>query len=293
MREFARKHNFAPASRPPVLSPSEQAASRRHARQPLVAAGEAVTALPPGFAQRPPSVAVFSLAAGVGKTCLTATLGRALSALGEQVLLVDTAPAGSLPPYFGASKGRPGVVRTFSPNPFSPSGLVGLENRKNMQLLNLEAERFPLLESGQDWMLGKLVHEGRGLSRLLIDIATAGPELRRLLLLRPVILVPMLPELEAIAGLDSIESLLSQPAPDGGEAQVFFVLNQFDVASAQHQQVRDMLQAQLGDRLLPWVIHRSAAVSEALAESMTVMDYAPDSPAAEDYRELAAWLHQH
>ena len=39
-------------------------------------------------------VAVFSLAGGVGKTCLVATLGRALAALGEHVLLADTAVCG-------------------------------------------------------------------------------------------------------------------------------------------------------------------------------------------------------
>jgi cellulose biosynthesis protein BcsQ len=39
-------------------------------------------------------MAVFSLAGGVGKTSLVATLGRALSARGERVLLVDTAAYG-------------------------------------------------------------------------------------------------------------------------------------------------------------------------------------------------------
>ena len=48
----------------------------------------------------PPVVAVFSLAGGVGKTCLVATLGRALAALGEHVLLADTAACGLLPLLF-------------------------------------------------------------------------------------------------------------------------------------------------------------------------------------------------
>ena len=33
-----------------------------------------------------------------------------------------------------------------------------------------------------------------------------------------------------------------------------------------------------------------SAVSEALAEGMTVIDYAPHSEAAEAYRNLAGWL---
>ena len=64
---------------------------------------------------RTPVLAVFSLAGGVGKTSLVATLGRALSRMGEKVLLTDTTSHGLLPFYFGASELRQGVVRTFSP----------------------------------------------------------------------------------------------------------------------------------------------------------------------------------
>src|SRR5208283_5202769 len=64
---------------------------------------------------RAPVVAIFSLAGGVGKTSLVATLGRALSARGERVLLVDTTPFGLLPFFFGARDQRLGLLRTFSP----------------------------------------------------------------------------------------------------------------------------------------------------------------------------------
>ncbi len=70
----------------------------------------------------------------------------------------------------------------------------------------------------------------------------------------------------------------------------FYLLNQFDASSPLHLDVRAMLQQQLGDRLLPFVLRRSSAVSEALAEGMTVIDYAPGSAVAEDYWDLAGWL---
>ena len=50
------------------------------------------------------------------------------------------------------------------------------------------------------------------------------------------------------------------------------------------------MRQQLGDRLLPFAIRRSPGVSEALAEGMTVMDYAPESPVAADYLNLVSWL---
>jgi cellulose biosynthesis protein BcsQ len=42
--------------------------------------------------------------------------------------------------------------------------------------------------------------------------------------------------------------------------------------------------------LLPFVIRRSASVPEALAEGMTVMDYAPEAAVAGDFMNLASWL---
>jgi hypothetical protein len=76
----------------------------------------------------------------------------------------------------------------------------------------------------------------------------------------------------------------SQPGIARGVARVgrgtLYLLNQFDASSPLHLDVREMLQQQLGDRLLPFVLRRSSAVSEALAEGMTVIDYAPDSPVA-------------
>ncbi len=64
---------------------------------------------PAPTAARAPAIAIFSLAGGVGKTSLVATLGRALSARGERVLLVDTAAYGLLPFFFGARDQRPGL----------------------------------------------------------------------------------------------------------------------------------------------------------------------------------------
>jgi cellulose biosynthesis protein BcsQ len=67
------------------------------------------------------------------------------------------------------------------------------------------------------------------------------------------------------------------------------VINQFDAALPLHLDVREVLRRQLGDRLLPFVISRAPAVSEALADGMTVVDYAPDSVITKDYLSVANW----
>ncbi len=242
----------------------------------------------PSLEDRPPMVVVFSLAGGVGKTCLVATLGRALAAMGEHVLLADTAAYGPLPLYFGSREFKPGVVRTFSP----PGG----ENDAPVQVLTLEPERYPGDGADEhDPLLGELGRDGRDASRILVDIGTASRQVtRRLLLLRPTILIPILPDISSVATVQALEAFLfnpaNQPHRERQTGAVFYLLNQFDASSPLHLDVRETLQQQLGDRLLPLVLRRSSAVSEALAEGTTVIDYAPGSTVAEDYMHLAAWL---
>jgi cellulose synthase operon protein YhjQ len=237
----------------------------------------------------PPVLSVLSLAGGVGKTCLVATLGRALAALGERVLLADTAAVGLLPFYFGSREFRPGVVRTFSPPASAPGSALGSETDAPVQVLNLQAERYPTKGHEHDALLGELLRDGRGTSRILVDVATASREVTsRLLVLRPTVLVPVLPDMSSVASLGLLQVLLADD--DGVPSATVYLLNQFDASVRLHVDVRAALQQQMGDRLLPFVLRRSSAVSEALADGMTVIDYAPDSEAAEDYRSLADWL---
>jgi cellulose synthase operon protein YhjQ len=265
--------------------PVDGVAARWYALRSIFAPPEVVTT--PSLEDRPPMVAVFSLAGGVGKTCLVATLGRALAAFGERVLLADTAAYGPLPLYFGSRDFKPGVVRTFSP----PGG----ENDAPVQVLTLEPERYPGDGADEhDPLLGELGRDGRGASRILVDIGTASRQVtRRLLLLRPTILIPILPDISSVATVRSLEAFLFNPVNQHRDQETggaFYLLNQFDASSPLHLDVRETLQQQLGDRLLPLVLRRSSAVSEALAEGTTVIDYAPGSAVAEDYMHLAGWL---
>jgi cellulose biosynthesis protein BcsQ len=97
--------------------------------------------------------------------------------------------------------------------------------------------------------------------------------------------------MNSVISLQAVERLFRAKTGSGGRPlQPYYVLNQFDTALALHLDVREVLRRQLGDRLLRVAIRRSPMVSEALAEGMTVLDYAPDAPVAQDYREVASWL---
>jgi len=236
---------------------------------------------------RTPVLAVFSLAGGVGKTSLVATLGRALSGRGERVLLVDTSSFGLLPFYFGAHDQRPGVLRTFSPP--GPGG------DSPIQMIALDSETIGPEATSQDVFGLEIARYSGGVSRVLIDLATAsGAIVRRALRFSPMILVPILPDMNSVVSVGAIDAFFQHNGmANGSSALPYYLLNQFDAALPLHLDVREVLRQQLGDRMLPFTLRRTAAVSDALAEGMTVMDYAPNSTAAEDFNNLAGWLKSH
>jgi len=231
-----------------------------------------------------PVLAVFSLAGGVGKTSLVATLGRALSSAGEKVLLTDTTSHGLLPFYFGASELKPGVVRTFAPPVGSADAPIHLLS-------------FDLLGKGgdleaQEWLAEELTRNGQGMQRVLVDLSPSVPwVLKRVARMNSIVIVPMAPDMSSVISLNIVERFFADVTDANGKlVHPRYLLNGFDASQPLHLDVREVLRQQLGDRLLPFVIRRSPAVSEALAEGMTVMDYAPETAVAGDVLNLASWL---
>jgi cellulose synthase operon protein YhjQ len=274
-----------PPSTEALLQSRERVASRWFALKGVFEKGPGEPGVSPTPERdgRVPSVGVFSLAGGVGKTTIVATLGRALSEYGERVLLVDATTYGLLPFYFGARELRRGAVRTFSP----PGGSTDAP----IHMVSVDRDNLSQDASGEDAMVTEVRRFSRGSNRILADLATAsGPLLRRFLRFSPTLLVPLAPDMNSVVSLNLLQSFLNSNADsDAPPVKPYFLLNQFDVSLPLHLDVREVLREQLGDRLLPFVLRRSATVSEALAEGMTVVDYAPNSPVAEDFMALANW----
>ena len=233
-----------------------------------------------------PMLCVLSISGGVGKTSIVATLGRALSSLGEKVMLADTNVHGILPYYFGAREHRPGAVRTFSPPPGSSDAPV--------VLVSYDADGRGSDERGQKRLVEDLYHRAEEVERVLVDAGVNSVWLAKTLAgANPRILVPVAPDMNSVLGTQAVERLFQDVAgADGRPIKPYYVLNQYDPTMPLHLDVREVLRQFLGDRLLPIMLHRSPAVSEALAEGMTVMDYAPRTPIATDYMNLAKWVRQ-
>ncbi len=284
------------ASPPPVASQSSVADTLQHSRERVAARWFALKGVFEQPGQEPevipvrqketrtPVLAVFSLAGGVGKTSLVATVGRSLSSMGEKVLLTDTTSHGLLPFYFGASELRQGAVRTFSP----PSGSTDAP----IYLVSYDVDYKAADDESQELLAEEIISNSRGTHRILLDLTVSSSWIvRHMSRMNPTILVPVAPDMNSVISLQTVEKFFSGINDgDGRPLQPYYVLNQFDTSLPLHLDVREVMRRQLGDRLLPFVIRRAPAVSEALAEGMTVVDYAPDAPVAEDYLNLATWL---
>jgi cellulose synthase operon protein YhjQ len=233
---------------------------------------------------RAPLLTVFSLAGGVGKTSLVATLGRALSSTGERVLLTDTTSHGLLPFYFGASELRPGAVRTFSPPAGSPDAPI--------YLVSYDVNQKTGDAAAQEWLDEEMTKNGRNMQRVLVDLTPGGAWVaRKLARMNSTMLVPVAPDMNSVISLQGVEKFFAGMVDgDGRPVSPFYLLNQFDASLPLHLDVREVMRQQLGERLLPFAIRRSPGMSEALAEGMTVMDYAPESAVAADYMNLVSWL---
>lgn len=274
-----------PAPEDTLQGSRDRLTSRWFALNNLFSGGPApAEAVPAATVQRAPVLAVFSLAGGVGKTSLVATLGRSLSARGERVLLVDTAAYGLLPFFFGARDQRPGVLRTFT--------APGTSGDAPIQMITIDPESLTPDLGQQETLTQEISRHARGAGRVIIDLATAsGATTRRVLRMAPTVLVPVVPDMSSVVSVSSIDSFFQHNVSGSGQpVRPCYVLNQFDPSLPLHLDVREVLREQLGDRLLPFALRRTPAVSEALAEGMTVVDYAPSSTAAEDYGHLAGWV---
>ncbi|MGH9589766.1 MAG: cellulose synthase operon protein YhjQ/BcsQ, partial [Terracidiphilus sp.] len=231
-----------------------------------------------------PVLEVFSLAGGVGKTSLVATLGRALSARGERVLLVEATPLASLQYYFGACDSHPGTIRTFRPPASSGDAPI--------QLATLDTEAQEPNSAAPGSLATDIQRWAAGASRVIVDVGTGSiAAVRALAKLSPVVLVPLIPDVNSVVTAKTIDSFFQrQIGASGGQSMVCYLLNQFDSSLPLHVDVRNVLREQLRERLLPFALERTPAVSEALAEGMTIMDYAPDSRITADFTNLADWL---
>jgi len=221
------------------------------------------------------AIAVISIAGGVGKTTIAANLGRILSARKEHVLMVDATWASLLPFYFGAEDMRRGLRTFHSPAPgIPPIRILGTEHITH------------------EWLEESVKPAMKTVQRTIFDIGPASLNLLpEILPLCAAVLIPLVVDLNSIMSIPRVEAYAKSMEERGLDVpKPLYFLNKLDATSEREQQGRELIARQVGNRLLPITIRRSAAVTEAIVGRMTVADYAPESEVANDFSQLALWI---
>ena len=213
--------------------------------------------------------AVYSIAGGAGKSTLCANLSKTLSALGEQILLLDASHRGFLPFHFGANEQRTGVRRFRAP------GASG----RSVDIVTAE-------QVTSDWVAAEVRSAISSSQRIVIDLeSSCETMLSTILPLCSLLLIPLLTDLNSILTIPGLQRSTAARTP-----AVFYILNCFDARSANDQRVREMVTQECGSQLLPITLRHSRELREALHAGIAAADHDPGPELGYDYLELALWL---
>jgi cellulose biosynthesis protein BcsQ len=218
-----------------------------------------------------------SIAGGVGKTTISANVGRILSERGEHVLLVDATGSGLLPFYFGAEDMRSGMRTFLAPEPELPPIRI------------LGAERVT-----HEWLAEEVKPAMQTAQRTIFDLGPASYSLLpEILPLCAMILIPLVVDLNSIMSIPRAEAHNKAMRTEHGLAELpkpFYLVNKLDATSERERHGRELIEREVGERLLPFSIRRSTSVADAISGRMTVSDYVPESDIAQDFIQLALWI---
>jgi cellulose biosynthesis protein BcsQ len=230
--------------------------------------------------QRPTVLPLSSAVGGAGTTTVLASLGRALSILGERVLLADADAPTTLDYSFRAQSEESALL-------LSTKAFTTFEGQ--VHVLRTGHHLQGVTQSGATRMQ-RAVAELRGrLDRIIVsgrEVLT--PAIAQQARVDGVCLVVVTPELRSLVALPAIIAAFQDPGARGG-VKPYFVLNRFEQANPAHCEFRDLLAAELRSQLLPFCIPESTTVAQSLAERVSPLDIGPQSAFAEACFNLAEW----
>lgn len=233
--------------------------------------------------RRQPSVLpLVSGVGGCGATTILAALGRALSILGERVLLVDAGGPSTIDCFYDSESEHTGLL-------LSTSSLSQFEGQVHVVRTHAETSGSSQNSSTR---LHRATAELRGrLDRILVAGADSlSPTLARHAWSSGMCLVIVTPEMRSVLAVHSILKTIAERSKETGVAITpWFLLNRYNDSIPSHAAARDRLVTQLGSQLLPFGIPESEVVEESLSHGLTVLDVAPQSAFAEACFDLAEW----
>lgn len=231
---------------------------------------------------QPALLPMVSGVGGCGTTTILAALGRALSIIGERVLLVDARGPSTLDCFYESKSEKSSLLLSTDP-------LSQLEGRVHVVRTQVQTTGAP---QSYPTKFHRAAAGLRGhIDRILVASAEwLPPSLGRTTWAGGICLVILTPEMRSLLKVPSMLQAVNEHSRQANvEIEPWFLLNRFDESSSAHIAVRSQLSAQLGSRLLPFSIPETHLVEQALSLGISVLDLAPQSDFADACFDLAEW----
>ena len=243
-------------------------------------------------------IAMVNQKGGVGKTTSTVSLGAALAGYGRRVLLVDFDPQGAIAISFGINPSalELTVYNLLTDEDCRIDEVILHSDVENLDLLpsniDLAAAELQLVsEVGREYALKRALEPVLGnYDIILIDCQPSlGLLTLNALTAASGVVVPMECEYFALRGVallkDTIDKVSARLNPD--LAIIGVVATMYDSRTLHSREVLETVQQAFGDLVFITTISRTIKFPDAAVAGTPITVYAPDSPGAEAYRQLA------
>ena len=249
-------------------------------------------------------VAIANQKGGVGKTTTAVNLGSGLAELGQRILLIDLDPQANATSSFGlqaveqTSLYEPllgGASITERIFPTRSDALFIVPADIDLAGVEVEIARMPDHLTRLAETL-KPLHTDETFDFVLLDCPPSlGILMSNALAAADELLTPIQCEYFALEGLVKIVRLVEQVRDSGANARLELggiVMTMFDGRTNLSEQVVAEVRQHFGERVYETVIPRSVRLSEAPSFGKSILEYAPNGPAAIAYRALAKRISQ-
>lgn len=254
------------------------------------------------------TLAIVNQKGGSGKTTTALALAGALSHRRSRTLLVDLDPQGHCALGLAIPEGmiEPSIADALLAPPgapLDPASLIWSLTRhldlapSNASLAAVESARGGLAEaSDRDLRVRRFLslveHEYEW---CVIDCPPAiGLLTFNALRAADCVVIPVETGYFALRGAEKqVATINAVVRRSGSPIPSVVVPVRHDPADAVSRDVLAAMARLFGDRVIPGAVHEDAALREAAALGVPILEHAPESTAASDYNALASWLTEH
>lgn len=243
-------------------------------------------------------IAVAQHKGGTGKTTTTINLGASLCDMGNSVLLIDLDPQASLTLSLGIDPLKvdksihhvlvdPGVGIKDATQRLPISNLSVVPSHIDLAMVDLELAG----KIGRERILQKkLIHEKQDFDFVLIDCPpTLGILTVNALTAAESVLVPIQCEPLTLYGAKHLLQIIGlvREETNAGLKIEGVLRTMYDTRARVSKEVSDSIENTFGDIVFRTIIHKRIKFAEGPVHEAPINTYAPRSPGAEEYRNLA------